>query len=475
MVQAKDLRVVRMDEGEGDPVQRFDVATMGRVRKTQQGFLEVDATITKTGIFEYRRADGTMRRELRLAEDVFAPGSMATLRYAPVTDMHKGGMVNPGNVKDLQIGMTVGDARRHGGKLKSELLIQDQQAIANVMSGQRREISAGYTCRCDETPGTHQGKKYDAIQRQIIFNHVAIGPRDWARAGNDAQIHLDGLDAFAEVAHEDATPLFTFIQKQIDTLSIDQLELAKRSRIDGVRLLEIMQGFDPPSADELQALAEALETPVQELRKLVPVLDAKKTTPEPLPMKKITIKLDGISYEIELPEALASNFQQQIGRLYDVGEKATGMVTELKEKLDASEKDLKKAKDRLDEVEAPKFIEDRIKARVDLCDRAHKVLGADAKLDGLEDMAIIKKALEVHDKDLRQDGKGDDELRGIFNYVTDKIEAKPKTNLDGVLPHLRTPPKDGEDDKRTPKEKMDERNKAAGTGALLYSKEKMAS
>lgn len=463
----------RFDSGDSEPVQRFDVATMGRVRKTSQGFIEVEATITRTGIFEYKRADGTTRRELRLPDEVFAPGSMATLRHAPVTDMHKGGMVNPENVKDLQIGMTVGEARRDGAKLTNTLLIQDAAAIQNVMGGRRREISAGYNCRLDETPGTLDGKQYDVIQRGIIYNHVSIGPGDWARGGPEMQIHLDGGDALAEVDHTDATPLFLFIQKQINTLNIDQIELAKRARIDGVRMLEIAQGFDPPTADELQALAEALDTTVEELRKLVPVQDAKDPTPETLPMKKITINLDGISYEIELAEPLAATFKQQIDKLRTTAGESTERADGLATKLEAAEGDLKKTKERLDEVEAPAFVEKRIKDRVDLCDRARKVLGEDVKLDGLSDLDIMKKTLETHDKDAKFDG-GDDEIRGIFKYVTDKVEPKDKgSNLDAA--HRAVTPKPGEKgDELTGQQRMDKNNAEAATKPMTYSKQQPA-
>jgi hypothetical protein len=35
------------------------------------------------------------------------------------------------------------------------------------------------------------GEAYDAIQRDIIVNHVAIGPKGWGRAGPDCAIRTD--------------------------------------------------------------------------------------------------------------------------------------------------------------------------------------------------------------------------------------------------------------------------------------------
>jgi hypothetical protein len=40
--------------------------------------------LTRVGIFEYRRPDGSIRRELRLPEEVFAQESLASYKGKPV-------------------------------------------------------------------------------------------------------------------------------------------------------------------------------------------------------------------------------------------------------------------------------------------------------------------------------------------------------------------------------------------------------
>jgi hypothetical protein len=53
-----------------------------------------------------------------------------------------------------------------------------------------RELSCGYTLNLDETPGTTPtGEHYDAIQRDIVYNHIAIVPH--GRAGV-ARLNMDG-------------------------------------------------------------------------------------------------------------------------------------------------------------------------------------------------------------------------------------------------------------------------------------------
>ena len=53
-----------------------------------------------------------------------------------------------------------------------------------------RELSCGYNLRLDETPGVWEGQPYDAIQRDIEINHLALV--DKARAGEQARLNIDG-------------------------------------------------------------------------------------------------------------------------------------------------------------------------------------------------------------------------------------------------------------------------------------------
>ncbi|MEI6805588.1 MAG: DUF2213 domain-containing protein, partial [Myxococcaceae bacterium] len=69
-------------------VQRFDfVGTTQALETTSQGFVRVDARLTRTGIFTYHQ-DGKVTRELRLPEEVFRSDSLKSIAGAPVTDLH---------------------------------------------------------------------------------------------------------------------------------------------------------------------------------------------------------------------------------------------------------------------------------------------------------------------------------------------------------------------------------------------------
>lgn len=174
-------------------VVRIDVARLdgSRAERTPQGGLRVPANFTRTGVFEYRNQDGTVRREYRPPTEVFDSDSLASLEDAPVTDLHQG-MVNPGNHQALAKGH-VRNINRAGNFVAGVVLVQDADLVAAVERGDRVEVSCGYNCKLDMTPGTTpEGEPYHAVQTQVRYNHVALLPRGTGRAGREVALRLDG-------------------------------------------------------------------------------------------------------------------------------------------------------------------------------------------------------------------------------------------------------------------------------------------
>ncbi len=159
-------------------------------RRTPQGFLRVNARLTKTGIFTYDQ-----RREYRSDDEVFRTDSLESLKGAPVTDLHPSergadAVLTSANAKTHMVGLTE-SIERDGSYLKGSLIIFHEETIKAIESGERKEISLGYQCQLDPTPGIYNGEAYDAVQTNIIINHVALGPKGWGRAGPDCSIHTD--------------------------------------------------------------------------------------------------------------------------------------------------------------------------------------------------------------------------------------------------------------------------------------------
>lgn len=157
--------------------------------KLSNGWLRIDGRITRTGVFTYRLPDGKLRRELRLPEEVFKADTMQSFALVPVTDEHPPAFLDATNTKEYARGSVAGTLRQDGQFVAGEMLVTDADLIAKLEGGKAREISCGYTCDLEESPGELNGERYDAIQRNIRGNHVAIVER--GRAGPEARVRMD--------------------------------------------------------------------------------------------------------------------------------------------------------------------------------------------------------------------------------------------------------------------------------------------
>lgn len=170
---------------------RYDRSTF-KATRTDEGYLIDTPVVGRVGIQLYKNADGTIRRELRPPEEVFKPDSLATFSGKPITDDHPGEPVTAKNAKKLSVGTMRGEGKQDGDNVRVPIIVHDGDAIDKAINGGKRELSLGYKVDLEETPGVWNGEHYDAIQRNIRVNHLAIVPR--GRAGN-ARLNLDRHDA----------------------------------------------------------------------------------------------------------------------------------------------------------------------------------------------------------------------------------------------------------------------------------------
>ena len=237
-------------------VTRYDAARLGNVKKTSQGFLRAPARVTRTGVLTYHRADGTVVRELRRPDSVFAADSLATLADAPVTDLHPRDMLSPSNAKQLAVGHVSGaSARADAGKfVEAQLVITDGPMIAAIEAGDRSEVSCGYTCDLLHGAGVFNGEHYDAEQKNIIYNHVGIGPRNWGRAGAEVALRLDSNtpDDFA-LGTDAARAVLTDEPKRDSHMDLVTI------RIDGIEAQ-----VSPTAAQVMQRTLDARDTAVRD-------------------------------------------------------------------------------------------------------------------------------------------------------------------------------------------------------------------
>ena len=177
---------------------RYDRATI-RAAVTDEGFLVDSPVVGRVGIQLYKNADGTVRREFRPPEEVFKADSLNSFVGKPITDGHPAEMVNAKNAKSLLVGAIHTEGKQDGENVVAGITIHDADMIDKVMNGGKRELSLGYKVDIEEISGVWNGQQYDAIQRNIRINHLAIVPR--GRAGN-ARLNLDRLDAESLITGE---------------------------------------------------------------------------------------------------------------------------------------------------------------------------------------------------------------------------------------------------------------------------------
>lgn len=183
-------------------VQRYDRGELAKPVEMANGWLKCDGMIGRTGILEYQRADGTAWREYRPPEEAFHPDTLASFALVPLTNSHPpGGMLTAENTREYQRG-TVEQPTRDGEHMRSSILITDAATIADAKAG-KVELSCGYMADVDPTPGEINGQRYDAVQRNVRGNHVAMVGA--GRAGPTVRLRVDSLNA--DAVQSDATAI----------------------------------------------------------------------------------------------------------------------------------------------------------------------------------------------------------------------------------------------------------------------------
>jgi uncharacterized protein len=240
-------------------VWRWDVVTLRKPEKLDNGWLRVDAHIAKTGVQEYQDANGGKRVEYRDASQVFDPKALSSFAMVPITNDHPpSGMLDASNAKEYAVGSLGENVVRDGDHVRASMLIHDAQTIADVLSG-KNQVSCGYMADVEEEPGkSSDGTPYTHKQMNIRGNHVAIVRQ--GRAGPSVRMRVDSQDAVM-VGFEHTSP-----DSQQHGLDSQDLRVMKM-RIDGVEV-EISDAAGQLVEKERAAAAEALKASKTDVEKL---------------------------------------------------------------------------------------------------------------------------------------------------------------------------------------------------------------
>ena len=191
----------------GNIMQRFDNVTFAAT-KTAEGFIRDTPIVGRTGILVYRNADGTERKEYRPPEEAFKADSLASLMGKPITIGHKA-FVTAGNAAQVApVGSVLSAGRQDGNNIVADIVVYN-------LDTDSRELSCGYTLTLDETPGvTPDGQHYDAVQRNIVYNHLAIVPQ--GRAGI-ARLNMDGEQVIDEEEQKEDNKMAEMTKVRLDS------------------------------------------------------------------------------------------------------------------------------------------------------------------------------------------------------------------------------------------------------------------
>jgi len=287
--------------------------------KTEEGYLSVPANLARAGIYSYKAGDiGMTDRDpdckvkvFRSDSEVFNADSMSSFELKPVTLGHPVEMVNVKNIKKYQVGSAGGQILRDGEFVTTKLLITDEDAIKAVDAG-RCEVSNGYTAEFDFISGqTEKGECYDALQKNIRGNHIAIV--DKARGGrgcrlsdeeqqekNMKKIMFDGIEI--EVT-EQAEQAIGKLQTQVSdakskTKDAKDQAIADKAELQGKLDAEKQKVVDAESkvldGEALDARIEQRAQLVTDAKSLVKDFDAKGKTDDAVREEVVMTVCDGV-------------------------------------------------------------------------------------------------------------------------------------------------------------------------------------
>ena len=227
-------------------MQRFDQVTFAAT-KTAEGFIRDTPVVGRTGILLYRNADGTERREYRPPDEAFKADSLASLMGKPITIGHKA-FVTAGNAAQVApVGSVLSAGRQDGNNIVADIVVYN-------LDTDSRELSCGYTLTLDETPGTTpDGQRYDAVQRNIVYNHLAIVPK--GRAGI-ARLNMDGSQVIDEEEQKEDNKMAEMTKIRLD--SGIEYDCAPEVKVEIEKMRKDSADMKK-EADKLQAKFDALE------------------------------------------------------------------------------------------------------------------------------------------------------------------------------------------------------------------------
>ena len=162
-------------------IDSLKLSTDGMIEK--DGILSVPATVAKNLIQDY---DGL--KVLKPAEELEAAARFAD--GIPITKDHPPAGIVTDRAEVLGF---LKDPTFENDEIKGILEIADKDLAADVKDGTLTGLSIGFFCNLDRTEGAVGDAKYDAVQRDIFLNHIAVVDQGRCSIEDGCGFHTDSV------------------------------------------------------------------------------------------------------------------------------------------------------------------------------------------------------------------------------------------------------------------------------------------
>lgn len=230
------------------------------------GWAEIKGNpISKVGVFPYSGAQISPELEpdriyqvYRPEDELSDPETIESFKLIPWTDEH----AMLGSEDD---GLTGAERKGVHGVIGEEVYFEDgylkgnlkifSNKLAELIDSGKKELSIGYRCLYDITSGVYNGVRYDAIQRQIRGNHVALVEE--GRSGHDVAV----LDQFTFTFDTKGLKMANEENKPDDEVKDEGEEMTLRELVEMVKELKqghekILSRLDGGNSDENEELSK---------------------------------------------------------------------------------------------------------------------------------------------------------------------------------------------------------------------------
>lgn len=172
---------------------RYDTAPISQLTTdAQTGYLHAaNVPIARVGVFPYLKMDGSIDMEAKLPQELLSDTTVESANNKAITNDHPKELVTSSNSEKYLKGFTADNAHVQNNTLRVDMTITDGDLI-NAINNGKQELSIGFQTDVVPAKGEYQGTAYDAVQKNIQINHVAVVKR--GRAGHNVRITGDSAE-----------------------------------------------------------------------------------------------------------------------------------------------------------------------------------------------------------------------------------------------------------------------------------------